>query len=367
MAQTNIVQMDLDSLGSITLPDLNASGNWTLSTVADFYRIQTVVLPSAIPGTTVIRLTPDRPVDYTEGPALVRFKSANGSLEAVCQPAKVTRSSLLPTLTKDPKTADISITGALQAAVGDRPQYSYTVDAKYNVLPYLTSHELAATFKAVASQEYNADPDTMKLAANYRWLHNLPNHVGFIFSSDLIAYEFQRAIKQDTPVALGVPIPTYINKNSNRVHSATAMFIYSRPKQGSFAFRPLGIEAGQSITRTVKAASQGVTDTSILRGVFGADYYNFRKEFWGFKRIDFEAHHTQRILHFAEPYVRAGVNGGKQYLSRYARPVSTAKLTFSLRDGFGVSFAYLRGSQPPSFKFVNHQLTIGLTILLKRS
>jgi hypothetical protein len=359
----------LDKLGSLSAPDLQNPANWSLFSVTNQYKVVGDVTVASVDsaGAQGITITPDRPVDYTSGPLQIYFRSASGDLQVLCTKGKTTPSSWIPKLTADSKDADISLTGSLQSGVGSKPQYSYTFDGKYAFAPpSAVSYAFAATFKAVASQQTNADPDSMKLAANFRYLHNLPHRNGLVFISDLIAYEFSRTLKNDKQLVLNQPGPQYIEKNSNRVHSAYLTFVRSE-RFGSFEFQPFGIEVGKALTRTVKAASNGTTETSILRGVFGADYYNFWKPKKAFKRIDFEAHHAERVLHFAEPYKRATLNDGKQYLSRYARPISTAKLTFTIADGFGISFSYLRGSLPPTFQFVDHQLTVGLTILLKKS
>ena len=371
-SSAKVVQINLRKPGGITENALRSPANWSVSTILHSYTFnkKPIVVsqdtpPSKdTPGDFAIILTPDSDLDYTVGDATVRFTSASGGFEVTCHPQKISPDSRLPTLVEDPEDADITVTGALQSAVGDKPLYNYSIDAKYDV--YSTGrHAIAAAFKAVASQQHNADPDSMKLAANYEYLKNLPLKWGMVVSSDLISYEFERSIKNDKPVALDKPIPKFIDKNSNRVHSAQLTFIRST-NFGSFFLRPVGIEGGAYITRSLHAASSEGQDTAILRGVFGADYYMFWKEKVHIHRIDFEVHHTQRVLHFAEPYARAGLNNGDQYLSRYARPISTAKLTFTIVDGFGLSFSYLRGSLPPTFEFVDHQLTIGLTILLKR-
>lgn len=223
-----VVQMDLDKLDAVTPEDLVQPDNWKLSTILHeyFFGTGSVATSTDASGYYFIRLTPNQPVDYTAGSALVRFTSLHGNLEATCKPPKIEGHSRVPVLVEDAKDADITITGALQAAVGDTPQYSYSIDGKYDVFS-TNSHAIAATFKAVASQQHNADPDSMKLAANYRWLMNLPRRWGAIVNSDLVSYEFEREIKQDKPVALDKPIPKFIEKNSNRVHSAQITFIRS--------------------------------------------------------------------------------------------------------------------------------------------
>ena len=260
-----VVQINLRKPGGITEAALLSPANWNVSTILHSYIFDTnpIVVSKDSSGDFAIILTPDKHVDYTAGDALVRFTSTTGNFEITCHPLKVSADSILPTFVEDPKDADITITGALQTAVGDKPQYSYSIDGKYDV--YSTGgHAIAATFKATASQQHNADPDSMKLAANYRYLRNLPMRWGMLVNSDLIAYEFERAIKEDKPVALDKPIPKYVDKNSNRVHSAQVTFIRST-NFGSFFFRPVGIEGGSYISRTVHAASNTHEENDIRR------------------------------------------------------------------------------------------------------
>lgn len=367
-SSANVVQLRLVDPGTISTSDLQLDGNWSVSTILHSYTFKKTPIratPISGGGEFLIVLTPDTNVDYTAGDALVRFASPTHRFESVCHPGKISPTSRLPKLYEDPKDADISIMGALQTGVGDKPKYSYTFDGKYDLFS-AGAHALSVSFKAVASEQGNADPDSMKLAGDYRFLANLPGQWGLIVKSNPIAYEFERKVKEDKPVALGQPIPKYIDKNSNLVPTAQILFIRST-NLGSFFFRPLGIEAGSSLSRTIHVTSATSRDTKVLRGVFGADYYMFWKDRLRVHRIDFEAHHTQRVLAYAEPFARAGINGGNQYLSRFARPITTAKVAFSPATGAALSFSYSRGSLPPSFEFIDHRLTIGLTMLFKRN
>lgn len=358
-----IVQMNVSSFNLLDTAQLDNENNWTLTTLNNKYQAIDITASPGIGTFGTIVITPDRPINFSDSELRVSFHSPNINLETVCSKGKFMPGSWLPSLTNDSKNADISITGSLQAGVNAKPLYSYTFDGKYTLAPpSAVRYGFAAAFKAIASQQTNADPDSMKLSGTFRYITPLVGRNGLIIDSDIIGYEFSRTVKGSQQTGPN----QIIDKNSNRMHSAYVTIVRSQPKWGSFDFRVAGIEFGKAVSRTVKSDSQGETESKVLRGVFGISYFNYWRPPAGLKRIDLEFQHTQRVLQFAEPYKRINVNGGAQYLSRRARPVTTAKLTLTVIDGIGVTAAYLRGSLPPTYQFVDHQLTIGLTVLLKR-
>jgi hypothetical protein len=54
------------------------------------------------------------------------------------------------------------------------------------------------------------------------------------------------------------------------------------------------------------------------------------------------------------------------YLTDKPRRWSLVELAFPFPDGLALNVRYERGSLPLSFEFIDHQVTIGFNLLLKR-
>ncbi len=271
--------------------------------------------------------------------------------------------------TDDKEEADIDITGGVQAPEDAKPQYFWRVKAGCSILgePRKWPGQLSFTFTSEASQEPNADPDAMK--AGIAWLKRIsPKNTrrAWILMGNPLSYEFERKINPEHVIQEGEVVKRdTIEKNSNLMWSGMARLVTGwRPTNVTLGL--IGFEAGRSLSRTVKADSRDSSNQPIARLHFNADAY--RHLFACGKRIlVFHGHHTVRLPFKPEPYTRASENDGKMYLTNKPRHWTLIELLFPFTDGFGVNVQYKRGSEPPSFEFVNHQVTIGFNLLLKGS
>jgi len=271
-------------------------------------------------------------------------------------------------LTKDKKKADVDITGGLQAAVGASPQYNWSVKASCRVLgnELLPFGEIGPSFSGEASQQANADPDSLKAGITWRKLKAFSSsRGGFKFTGDLLSYEFERKPKQEPVLESGKPVDRgYLEKNSNLMWSGKAAYVTGwRPVNATLTFA--GFEAGRSLSRTVKKDARSDSSQPVARLFFAADLYHHL--FHGDKSaVILHGNHTLRLPFEPEPYKEAGVNGGSMFLTNKPRHYSLIEMTAPLTDGVAVNVQYKRGSLPPTFTFLDHQVTIGFNLLLKR-
>lgn len=269
------------------------------------------------------------------------------------------------TPTDDKDKATVDITGGLQVGVDAKPQYFWSAKAGCSMLgqPAEGAGQLSLSFKSEASQQANADPDSMKAGAT--WLRRVPvqHRKGWIFTADPLAYEFERKLKDEYIIQDGKLVKRpYAQKNSNLMWSGMARYVTGfRPMNLSIGL--VGFEAGRSLTRTVKASSNGSDQQAIVRLWFNADAYE--DLFFGKKRVAvLHGHYTVRVPFKAEPYICATESGGNMYLTTKARHWTLVEMLFPFTTGLGLNVQYKRGALPPTFQFVNHQVTVGFNLLL---
>jgi len=278
--------------------------------------------------------------------------------------------------TDDKKNADVDISGGLQAGVGAKPQYFWSVKAScpFDLGEGEKYGRLGPSFTAQAATEDkpqgNADPNSMKAGLTWNYIQTLErSRNGFLYSADLISYEFERATKKEAVLdAGGKPIlQNYLAKDSNLMWDAMARYSYNginRPGV-SWTLGFAGFEAGRSLSRTVHKSSQSSDNQPVARLMFNFDIY---KVFYSHNETAFTLHGQQvlRLPLEQEPFQAAGINGGNVFLTSKPRHWSLVETNWMLAKGAGISLTYKRGSLPPGFEFVDHQLTLGFSVQLKR-
>jgi hypothetical protein len=279
-------------------------------------------------------------------------------------------------LTEDKKNADIDISGGFQAGVGARPQYFWSVKAScpFDLGEGEKYGRLGPSFTAQAATQSaphgNADPNSMKAGLSWNYVQSLDlSRNGFLYSADLIGYEFERAAKKEAVLdAHGNPVfQTYLNKDSNLIWDAMARYSYNgvNPLGVNFTLGFIGFEAGRSLTRTVHKTFQATNNQPIARLVFNFDVY---KDFYSHGKTVLSLHGQQvlRLPLLGEPFQDADVNDGTKFLTTKPRHWSLIEANWLLAKGAGISLTYKRGSLPPGFEFVDHQVTLGLSVQFKR-
>lgn len=373
-----ILQLALEGNGAESLQTISAEvfaakaenlSNWTLT----YDGITVDLLEAKIDAD---RLHVDFRIDsvYQD---LIPMKPAVGKLQIVYDDGTKRLSASNPTPTKGPglipkgiglkdkKTAEFDLSGGVQAGVNASPQYFWEANVKYPILlPWGNPgrHTIAPVFKGSASKQANADPDSLVAGLVYTMSKPFTGRTGILWSSSLFSYEFERKLS-DLPLIEAGEIVTKskVEKNSNYKWDSTLSYMNAwRPV--NFALRG-GAEFGRVASRSILPSSQSAEQLAFLRPLAQANLF---RRFGASKNVSVDSTYTIRLPLEPEPFKRAGLNGDKSFLTTRARHHFGTDLDFSLVDGFTLSVKYRYGSLPPSFKFLDHQVTVGIGILLKR-
>ncbi len=291
--------------------------------------------------------------------------------------AKLASRWMLPqfALTGDKKKANLDASGSLQTAVGATPLYQWSVLAQYPVEYLGTNYVFKAgpKFTGLASQQTNADPDSLSLRAAGEFdfpdakLGSRPLPINLDFNA--VDYEFERKAKQEAVLVNGkATLNPYQQKNTNLIVSGGVQFVeawrYGKVNLPNVNLS-LGTEFGSAVSRSVlnKNPKGGFSDNP-LRAVAGADVYFDLPKVGSQPLLTVDGHYTVRSLFHPEPYSQEGVNGGNQFYATKARHFIAVNLARAIAKGANLTVQYKFGSLPPSFTFVDHQVTIGLEIVL---
>jgi hypothetical protein len=272
--------------------------------------------------------------------------------------------------TSDKKNPNLDVSGSLQSGVGAKPQYQWNVVAKapfeYNASNWVLN--LGPKFTGVASQETNADPDSLSASLatefDFPYPHVSDKLVPINLLFNPVDYEFERKLKQEAVLNNGqATLHNYQQKNTNVIVSGQVQFV-----EGWWPVNlniNLGIEAGSAVSRSVLnlTAKPGYSD-SPLRAVAGADVYFNLPKVAKYPFLIVDGHYTVRSPFHAEPFKQAGVNNGNQFYSTKARHYIAVNLARPIVKGSNFTVQYRYGSLPPTFNFVDHQVTIGFEVVL---
>ncbi len=304
------------------------------------------------------------------------------------QPKAISKGSnwFFPTIefTTDKKDANFDISGSLQTSVGASPQYEWSALAKYPIeyqhssknqgLSYI--FRAAPQFTGSASQQANADPDSLIASVTtefyFPYTHVGMNHLPVNLLFDPIDYEFERKPEQEAVLSNGKStLNNYLQKNANLIISGRLQVLeawkFKRVDLPNLNIS-LGTEFGSALSRSVLNVNPGpgYTDNP-LRAVAAADvYFNVGLPKVKQPIFNVDGHYTVRSLFHPEPFRQAGVNNGNEFYSTKARHYIAVNLSRSLAKGANLIVQYKFGSLPPTFNFLDHQVTIGFEIVLGR-
>jgi hypothetical protein len=306
-------------------------------------------------------------------PTSQRLTLATGKAESTAAPPTIECWKFA--FTDDKKKADIDVSGGWQAGVGAKPQYYWTAKAAcpFDLGEGAKYGRLGPSFTGQAATEdnpqSNANPNSMKAGLTWDYIQALQSsRNGFLYSADLVSYEFENKAKKEAVLgATGTPIlQNYLAKDSNLIWDAMARYSWNNkyPLGVSWTLGFAGFEAGRSLTRTVRNASQTSVNQPIARVMFNFDIY---KDFYYKDKTVFTLHGQQvlRLPLEPEPFLEAGVNGGNQFLTTRPRHWSLVEANWMVTKGAGLALTYKRGTLPPAFDFVDHQIMLGFSVQLK--
>lgn len=272
-------------------------------------------------------------------------------------------------LSGNKKDANLDVSGSLQSGVGAKPQYQWSVLAKYPALYEGANFlfRIGPQFTGTASQEPNADPDSLSASlateAYFPRVHLVGKNSAFNIISTPVDYEFERKAKQEAVLNNGnATLHSYQQKNSNLMFTAKGQLVdYQWPVNINLS---LGTELGASISRSaLNLTSKPGTSIAPLRAVVGADVYFDLPDVGKSPLLSVDAHYTLRSLFHSEPFKQAGVNSGNEFYTTKARHYIAVNLARTLATGVNLTAQYRFGSLPPTFTFLDHQVTVGFEVV----
>lgn len=283
-------------------------------------------------------------VDISKQKVLVRFLQANHPEITTTQPQKEEKGFFAEAEDKD--SSDFYFSGFVRATKGGKP--AYAVETKINYLRDIGKYgDIGVKATADIAEDSNFDPDSIKFTGSYQKIFPFKRLVGsgVILNSDFFGGEFDR--KNETRnIATGADLVWYFPSKSWKDKFATIDFT-------------TGFESGHNLK--TKITPEGFGNYGRLK--VGTAVYFTHLNPAIFERIDFTANYTARLLNKAEPFTEDEVDFLTKKTRHYAE--SDLDLMFSKYLGFSIKYRY--GSLPPAFKFVDHNVSFGLTLKAKQA
>ena len=256
--------------------------------------------------------------------------------------------------------ADLYVFGSYLAGVGTKPLYS--IDAKLNWVPeiregYFFGIESAVLVNSGVSAPVNrtrVDPDS--LSAGLSFQHRFDE---LVLDFNPVKGEFSRKF----------PASDVVSTAALKWARLPNLF-----KGGAFVFYPsAGYEVGSNLNKPALLFKEPVNLSgynTIARGVLGAHaallFLKKSESTDAPYRLSIQADYTGRVLFEPEPFVTSGyLNGVLANLTSVrsnTRHYLEAGVLYNINDLLAVEIKYRYGSLPPLFEFVDHQVTIGITL-----
>ena len=309
-------------------------------------------------------LNPAPPTAGPSTPAPVSKKSCDNTSPA-------TRPYLCPPSGAAP--ADISITGAFLAAGGTKPIYQLSATANY----YLPKDSVGPSN---AHNLWNFDPG-INLGVQINQNTKPPNNrTRFDPDSITATLDFQRLVTFEDSFLTGIQFDEGLpggefsrsDPSSNLIFKSSALFALRpwKPAKSVYAtiYPVLSFEGGKNLNRPGTLAKTPIDLSrynAIARGVVGAEgTLGFVSADRKTDNVTLTASYRARIPMFDEPFIMT------------QHGITTVSLTTKTRNWVEVvlnispsSFKYLAltvqyqyGELPPVFNFVDHKVSVGLTL-----
>lgn len=335
--------------GNTTLP---TGTEWAIETRerANPSNVQTVsvteVFVAADPAVNrLVALKPAAPLDPATHQVRVRLLEGNYPEVIVAQPKKTGASGFYgPSKGKD--DSDIYFKGLAVGTSGSAP--AYTIDAKYAYEQSLGARggSLGGAVTYNVDKASDIGPDTITVTSTYSKVLVFDAATGLILSADPAGLEFDS--KNDT---------------RNFRSAGRGQFVVPSAKVGSKSYVTADFTLGYEAGRTQKgdAASSG-----IWRTLVGANGYALLQGGPIVKRIDITASWTVRLLAQDEPLIKLVDGASVTTRNDSARHLVTIVGALMVNKSLGFSVGYRHGSEPPTYKYVNHRGEVGLVFKLKQ-
>jgi hypothetical protein len=254
------------------------------------------------------------------------------------------------TAAKGKKDADIYLNGSAAGQSGSGPVYSIEAKAGYlQSLKRAGSLGGRATFFSDAGSEI--DPDSITVSGTYQKVFVLRSPMGLILNSDFLGGEFDKK-----------------GKTLNMTTELDGTLVLPSARLGEHSFATMdfmgGFEAGHNYKHELNPKGLG----NLWRPKFGANaYLVLLAPPRIFNRINLSANYLVRFPQEAEPFTRR-INGSNfTSLTKKPRHHLDIDLGLMFAPSYGLTISYRYGSLPPDFKFVDHKVSVGLTLQLKQA
>jgi len=309
------------------------------------------VIPTQLPGEVQINITPPPGLDLnTTKIDIVLKRDGFPTVTWSLQKHEIPTCKLTFNQAASAAKADVYLSGSWIPAVGAKP--SYNIDSHMS-LPVCLPHtwDLKFTGTVKTADHPNADPDSFSagIALGPRYPFWGTPTSAFDFQWRAAQWEFSR--KDEAFNFTTVPTFTYArgwfrtNPATHNVRHAGGLNVRFAP------------EIGENLRNHIAAIRNGYG--GIARMVPGADFYLvFPRDNWG---VRWTSTWDARILLTREPFIdyRRAIPAS---LGRGTRNSLSNTLEVNPNKLFAINIKHEYGSLPPAFKFVDHKVTVGLSI-----
>ena len=283
---------------------------------------------------------------------LVIFASKSGTAQLS---QAVQRAPINSTDSSSPSSSTtVTLSGGINPAVGATP--TYNINSTADIHPY--GSDFGFTGAVVTDNRKKVDPDSF--TASLDWGHVLSTppvpaggkqiiFQGLLFQVKYAGVEFARTAKDLNFVsAPSVVLPFAANSLDTKGLPVNTW---------NFELR-MGAEGGDNFRNSLNPNGYG----GFLRTKIGGSNVFLFRNVAGFDHIEIDSSYDVRLPYKKELSGSASAAGAEVYtLSSKARHYLTNTVTLAINKNWGIAIQHKYGALPPTFNFVNHTLTIGLS------
>jgi hypothetical protein len=256
--------------------------------------------------------------------------------------------------TTAPSSSTVHLSGGINPAVGAAP--TYNIDSAVDLHP--GGSDFGVTGSVKTDNRKKVDPDSFLAALVWNHVLSTPPvpagggqifFQGVIMQCNCAGVEFARTGKDlNFVTAPSIVLPFSLNSLDSTGSVVNTWNLELR----------MGAEGGYNFENSLNSNGYG----GFLRTKLGASNVFIFRKVAGFDHIEIDSSYDVRLPYKKELFGVTNATGTEVYsLSSKARHYLTNTLTLALNKNWGIAITHKYGSLPPTFNFVNHTLTIGLS------
>jgi hypothetical protein len=262
------------------------------------------------------------------------------------------KSRLAKTFTSanDKDDADIYVFGSATGAHKSKPIYSIDAKLGYYFWDFKRHGRLGPKFTFTSDEGSDVDPDSITLKLAYENIFVLSPARYLFLNVDAAGGEFDK--EGDTRNFISgvnvkfVPRSVFLSETNIAAVDFTA-----------------GVEGGHNFKNVVDEDGSG----GILRLNLGLGAHFVALAPWKFKRININGDYLVRLPQRREIFIEKIGDDDVFTTTKRARHLVNADVDFMFSDGLGLTIKYEYGSLPPSFKLVDHKVSVGFTVKFRQN